>query len=103
MIIGESKITIIQGDSYERYITIEGIDLDLIEGVYFSSAKLNCSKKLFLKNTDYVLSFTPEETMSFPVFNTNYDLTIKFVGNKVNTVQHHSIITILPKTNKVVF
>ena len=101
MVIGESKITIVQGDSYERYITIDGISLDLIEGIYFSSDKLNISKKLILKSNVFVLSLTSEETKDLPVVNTNYDLTIKFNNNKINTIQYQATISILKKNNKV--
>lgn len=101
MVIGESKITIIQGDSYERYITIETGENNLIEGVYFSSEKLGISKKLIERNNIYIIRLTPEETSILPVVNTTYDLTIKFQEEKVNTVQYQETISILRKNNKV--
>lgn len=101
MVIGDSKITIIQGDSYERYITFEGVDLNLIEGVYFSSEKLGIVKKLFLNHNIFILSLTAEETMNFPIMNATYDLTVKFIENKVNTVQYQAVISILSKNNRI--
>lgn len=101
MVIGDREIKIIQGDSYRREITIENISNELIEGVYFTCGDLDICRKLDFYDGVYILSFTPQETEEIGKFNGNYDITIKFVGNVVNTIQFRSPINIIPKNNKV--
>lgn len=103
MIIGDRKIEIIQGDSYTRNITIQGVDIALIEGIYFSCESLDICKKLEYNNEQnkYILSFTSEETSNIDKFEGNYDITIKFIDDKINTVQYQSPIIIKKKNNKV--
>ena len=103
MIIGDRKIEIIQGDSYTRNITIQGVDIALIEGIYFSCETLGICKKLEYDDEQkkYILSFTSEETNNIAKFEGNYDLTIKFIDDQINTVQYQSPIFIRKKNNKV--
>ena len=64
MICGKVNINIVQGDSYEKRVKLIDIEPELVEGVYFSSNKLNFSKKLEYSVIEekYIFSFTPEET-----------------------------------------
>lgn len=101
MVIGDKKIEIIEGDSYKREITVEGVDSSLIEGIYFSCEVLKICRKLSFEEGVYILSFTPEETEKMGKFQGNYDLTVKFIGNIINTIQYRSPFIILPKNNKV--
>lgn len=100
---GNVRLQIIQGDSFDRIITIEGIEKDKIEGIYFSCEELGICKKLLYNEIDnyFLLSLTSNETKEFPKIDTVYDLTIKFNEEKVQTITYCSQITILPKYNKV--
>ena len=98
---GNVRLQLIQGDSFEREIYIEGAELNIIEGIYFSCEKLKICKKLYLNGEYFVLNFTPEETINFPKSEVDYDLTVKFIDNKIETVSYRSQLTILPKINKV--
>lgn len=98
---GNLDIKIIQGDSYRREITIEGIMPELIEGVYFTSADLQICKKCEFVNGIYILEFTPQETSDFKSIYSSYDITIKFTQNKVNTICYNASLIVLPKENKV--
>lgn len=99
---GNSTITIIQGDSYDRTITIEGIDTELIKEVYISCSELNLCKQL-IKSPDgsFTFSLSSEETKGFKEFYGNYDLTVKFNNNKIKTLLYKSFIKILAKTNGI--
>lgn len=98
---GSLDIKIIQGDSYRREITVEGISIDLIEGVYFSSAELGVCKKCFKSDNMFILEFNGEETKNYKCVNTSYDLTIKLSGNNVKTICYNASLIILKKENMV--
>lgn len=101
--IGNTRLQIIQGDSFDRIISIEGAEKSQIEGVYFSCEKLEICKKLVYdeSNNYYVLSLNASETSDFKTIETTYDLTIKFTNDKTQTATYCSQITIMPKVNKV--
>ena len=101
---GNPKILLVSGDSYTREISFVGIEIELIEGVYFSSEKLSICKKLEFDddNNVYVLHLAPNETQNFAVGTTTFDLTIQFINDDIKTIQYEAIITILEKSNKVV-
>ena len=97
----ENIITIIQGDTYECEISIEGVLVEIIDRIYFSSNQLNVCKELEKRDGKFVLKFTPEETMNFETGNLSYDFTIYFTNNAIQTAQYRNRISILPKINKV--
>ena len=97
----ENIITIIQGDTYECEVSIEGVLVEIIDKIYFSSNQLNVCKELEKRDGKFVLKFTPEETMKFETGNLSYDFTIYFVDKTIQTVQYKARISILPKVNKV--
>ena len=99
---GTLDIKIIQGDSYRREITVEGISLEDIEGVYFSCSALNICKLCPLEKDVYVLLLEASETEKFSCSRVTYDLTIKFKGNIVQTMCYNASLIVFPKTNKVV-
>lgn len=104
LINNDSTITIIQGDTYERYLTIENLSTTQIAGVYFSCKGLNLNKKLELtEDGEYVLSLTSEETKLLPVIRSNYDITIKLIDNKIKTLVYTSTIKVLEKINEVIY
>lgn len=100
-IIGNSNIEIIQGDSYQLNITLEGVEVDTIQNIYFSSQALEISKELIKKTNSFALNFSPEETNKFKKGYYDYDLTIKFMDDNIKTIIYRSNISILPKTNGV--
>ena len=97
----ENIITIIQGDTYECEVTVEGIVAELVDKIYFSSNQLNVCKMLDKRDNKFILKFTPEETMKFSTGNLSYDFTIYFLDNTIQTAQYKARISILPKINKV--
>jgi hypothetical protein len=101
--IGNASITLIQGDTYSREIEIKNVDLELIEGIYFSCEKLGVCKKLNFNSEEKIfeLKLTSLETQSFPKINTNFDLTIVFIDNTVKTIQHCESLVVIEKRNKV--
>lgn len=103
MICGKVNIIIVQGDSYQKKVKIEGIDNEMIEGVYFSSDKLKFSKKLTYSMVEekYIFSLTPLETETFPAGKGDYDITIKFIDDKIKTISYRESFDVLPKINKV--
>lgn len=97
----KATIDIIQGDSFMQEIEIEGADIDLIEGVYFSCEKLNLCKKLKLVDGIFVLEIESNETINFPKVYTTFDLTIRFTDNKIKTVVFCYPFNVHEKKNKV--
>ena len=99
---GNPKISIIQGDSYTREIAFEGIDIELIESIYFTCDKLSICKKLEKDENLFILYISSNETINYEVGTFDFDLTIKFKNNDTKTIQYRSIISILEKNNKVI-
>ena len=101
VISGNTQISIIQGDSYQKNIVITNVDTELIESVVFSCKTLNLTRELTksLIGNKYELYFTATETLAFSVFNSNYDLTVKFKDSKIKTIVYNSFIEVLPKNN----
>lgn len=99
---GNIRLQIIQGDSFDRQVYVEGVETDKIEGIYFTCEKLGICKKLVLtKDSYFTLSISAEESSKFPKIDASYDLTIKFIDDKIQTATYCSQISILPKINKV--
>lgn len=101
---GNPKISIVQGDSYTREISFKGIELNLIEKIYFSSCGLNFCKELSkdIYNNVFVLYLSANDTSNFNVGTHDFDLTVQFTNKDVKTIQYKSIISILEKCNKVI-
>ncbi len=99
----QSDMVIIQGDSYQKNVYIDGVFLSAIEGVYFSCGKLNLSKKLDFDdaNNNWFLLLTPEETEILKPVVTDYDITVKFNGNKVQTGLYRGKLIVSEKNNPV--
>lgn len=102
-VMGNTNITIIQGDSYVKNVTLGGVSIDIVKDIWFSSKALNINKKLSLNNGVFELKFTPEETSSLQVGNFDYDLTLRFVDENVDTISYQSLIRILEKNNRVFY
>mgnify|MGYP000201033360 CR=1 FL=1 len=101
---GNIRLQIIQGDSFDRQVYVEGVETDKIEGIYFTCEKLGICKKLVLtKDSYFTLSISAEESSKFPKIDASYDLTIKFIDDKIQTATYCSQISILPKINKVTY
>ena len=103
MITGKVDIQIIQGDTYQKNVLIENVDLSLIEGVYFSCSKLDITQKLEYDNNieRYVFILTADETKDLTPIYTDYDITIKFTDDKIKTVSYRGGFCVLPKTNEI--
>lgn len=103
MITGKINIEIIQGDTYQKNVLIENVDLSLIEGVYFSCKELNICQKLEYDNdiNRFVFLLTANQTKDLNPIYTDYDITIKFNDSKIKTVSYRGSCSILPKINKV--
>lgn len=101
VISGNTQISIIQGDSYQKSIEITNVDTELIESIVFSCKALNLTRELTksLIGNKYELYFTATETLAFSVFNSSYDLTVKFKDSKIKTIVYNSFIEVLPKNN----
>lgn len=99
---GNPKIAIVQGDSYTREIEFEGIDLDLIDKIFFASIELSICKVLEKDDNLFRIHLSSDETMKLETGTFDFDLTIKFVDDQYRTIQYRSIITVLEKVNKVI-
>lgn len=98
-----SDIVIIQGDTSQTNVTIEGATHEMIEAVYFSCGKLGITKTLpYDSETDtYTLLFSSEETSDIKPQITNFDITIKLFDSKILTGLYQGKLTIADKNNPV--
>lgn len=101
MIIGNTSIEIIQGDSYQRNITFSGSLSDFISSVFITCQGLGLCKSLQKQEEKYIFYLSSEETSSLQEYYGSYDLTVTFIDNKIKTLCYNATIKILPKINKV--
>lgn len=99
----QSDMVIIQGDTYQKNVTIDGVFLSTIEGVYFSCGKLGISKKLsFDESTNrFVLLLKSNETSEFKPIVTDYDITVKFFDDSIRTGLYRGRLIVAEKNNAV--
>lgn len=98
-----NRIELIQGDTYETTLEIEGLeDFSLLEKVTFSSADLDLCKELTFNQADstYTLLLLPNETDKFKSGIFDYDITIKFTNDNVLTVIYQGEIMVKEKKNR---
>lgn len=101
MVIGDKRIKIVAGDTYQREIEIKGIDNSYIKHVYFTSDALNICRKLDFYDGVYILSLSSEETKYDEILRGYYDLTIEFIDGKIMTIVYQKPLLIEPKENEV--
>ena len=99
----ESDIVIIQGDTYEKHVSIDGVFLSAIESVYFSCGKLNITKQLNYDGSinRFVLTLSSDETKTFKPVVTDYDITVKLNGDKVTTGLYRGKLIVAEKNNPI--
>jgi len=98
----QSDIVVIQGDTYQKNVSIEGVFLESIESVYFSCGKLNLEKELYYDESinKFVLLLTSEETKNLKPIVTDFDITVKIIG-KVITGLYRGKFIVAEKNNRV--
>jgi hypothetical protein len=97
-----TDLELVQGDTFLLNVTLENVDLDQIEKVYFSCKEL-CLCKEFVRNGDvFELEISCDETCNLNKTICCYDITAVLAGNKVKTVEYRGTIQVLEKTNKVI-
>ena len=103
MVKGQKQIKIIQGDSYQLNVSVTNNSY-IIDHITVSSKKLRILKTLVYDSSSnkYMFIMTPEETAVLATGNFDYDLTIFFVDDKVQTVAYRPEFVVLPKTNPTV-
>ena len=97
---GSTDIVIIQGDTNRREIAVD-IDMELIEGIYFSCKDLDLNKKCIRGNKCFILEFSPTETQDLPIYTGTYDLTLKMFEGSIKTICLDQSLMVLEKKNKV--
>lgn len=98
-----NRIELIQGDTYETALEINGLtDFTIIDKVTFSSADLGFCKTLTFntKEKNYSLILLPEETDRCKEGRYDYDITIKFKDKNVLTIIYKGEIVVLLKKNR---
>lgn len=98
-----ADVVVIQGDTLEQNVFIEGAPVEAIEDVYFSCKKLNISKRLEFDSDiqGYVLLLSSQETKDLKPVTTDYDITVKLISDNIKTGLYRGKIIILEKTNFV--
>lgn len=101
MVIGDKRIKIVSGDTYQKRVIIDDIDNEIIKSIYFTSKELNICRELVFRDGAYILTLNSEETKYDEIFRGYYDLTIEFIDGKINTIVYQKPILIEPKENEV--
>lgn len=99
-----SDIVIIQGDTCQKNVFIEGLeDLSSINSVYFSCSKLEMERELTYDQDieAYVLLITSDETSAFKPMVTDFDITVKIGTSVIKTGLYRGKLVILDKNNPV--
>lgn len=99
----DGNIEIVQGDSFYREITIDGIEPRYIRNIYVTCKHLNINKRLIYDraNSCWVFELSSLETSQLPICRNSYDLTIEFKGNSIATACYHSLFSVFPKENEL--
>lgn len=98
-----TDIVIIQGDTYQKNVIIEGVYTDIIEGVYFSCGKLNLTQKLSFNSqfNHFELILSSEQTATLKPVVTDFDITVKLQNDKVTTGLYRGKLIVLDKNNPI--
>lgn len=99
--MNEHKITLVKGDTLSLNITINDIDIELIDKVYFTCEKQGINKQLNYIDNQFNLSISPETTILFYDMICDYDITIIFKNGETMTTIYRSSFIVLPKTNSL--
>lgn len=103
MVEGNREIVVIQGDTYQKNVIVEGVDPINIEAIYISCKDLGINQELTLDENSgkYVFIMSADETMKLQSMITTFDITVYFIEGKVKTVSYMARVNVLPKVNKV--
>lgn len=98
-----ADVIIVQGDTYEQNVYIDGVAPTSINGVFFSCKKLELSKQLTYVDDikGYVLLLSSQETKDLKPITTDYDITIKLIDDSIKTGLYRGKLIVLEKTNTV--
>ena len=99
-----SDIVIIQGDTCQKNVFIEGLeDLSSIDSVYFSCSKLQLERELTYDQDikAYVLLITADETSKLKPMTTDFDITVKIGSSIIKTGLYRGKLYVLDKNNPV--
>ena len=96
-----NKITIIKGDTLSLTININGVDLEKIDKVYFTSSQQNINQQLIFQDDKYILNIEPNVTSKFDEIVCDYDITIVFKSGKTYTSIYRASLVVLPKVNSL--
>lgn len=93
---------IIQGDNFNSNVLIDGLsDTRIIQKIVFSSKKFNLKEELIEEDDGtYTLIIPSEKTKNLEVGVGDYDLTVIFFDNSIQTVVYRGKLCILEKVNK---
>lgn len=97
----EHKITLVKGDTLSLNITINDVDIELIDKVYFTCVQQNIRKELILQDNQFMLNIDPSQTALFKEVISDYDITIVFKNGETMTTIYRSSFIVLPKTNSL--
>ena len=100
-LIGNQPISIIQGDTKEYKIRLDGL-YDLIDYIYFTSKDLGIEEKMTYDNDEkcWVYRFSPVTTSVDPSDHYSYDITIYFKDGDI-TSETGIPLKIIKKKNPV--
>lgn len=95
----EHKITLVKGDTLSLNITINDVDIELIDKVYFTCVQQNIRKELILQDNQFMLNIDPSQTALFKEVISDYDITIVFKNGETYTSIYRANLVVLPKVN----
>lgn len=99
----KNEIKFINGDSFERFFAIEGIEIENIARVTFACAARNISQDLIYVEEQQVfyLSFDSVASKNISPGFFSYDLTIELTNGRVVTYLYNEDFVVLKKRNVI--
>lgn len=92
-------LTIIQGDTFEADIEIEGVIPETVDKVIFSCSKLKFAKNALHQESSYFIDINASKTAEFSAGLYSYDITVYFKGGEAVTAKRNGILEVLRKVN----
>lgn len=102
LVQGNTRLEIIQGDTFLLTVKFKNTNLDSIDEVYFSCKELGLVQA-FVRNGEYYdLELTCDQTCEFKPVICCYDITVKFKDTRTKTAEYRGSLRIYEKVNEVV-
>lgn len=97
----DNKLKLIKGDTLSLTISINNVDADVIDKIYFTCAQQNLKQEFVLQDNQFILNIGPERTSLLKEITSDYDVTIVFKNGETITSIYREGFIVLAKPNSL--